>query len=174
MKKNSLQKNSPFSYSLWLDHRAQQFIKKSSYCYQKLNEFDFMLDPVVKPQEISGDSISFWNIKKAMLYFFLLLAPYLNIAAVSTFPKAKTTATKAKAIAPAPKIVATKASTSASSITTFNNHEALSAFAAIDFPLSTIKDEFTINIFKTIDMVFAKSPYPLDSHQISTIKKTYL
>ncbi|MCX5923136.1 MAG: hypothetical protein NTU89_01070, partial [Candidatus Dependentiae bacterium] len=102
--------------------------------------------------------------KKNSFILFLLLTPRLNVAV----------ATKAKAIAPAPKIVTTKASTSASSITTFNNHEALSAFAAIDFPLSTIKDEFTVNIFKTIDTVFAKSTYPLDSYQISTIKKTYL
>ncbi len=58
--------------------------------------------------------------------------------------------------------------------TTLNNHEALSAFAAIDFPLSDITDAFTVNIFKTIETVFAKSSYPLDTYQISTIKKAYL
>ena len=169
MKKNILQKDSLPSYSLWLDHRAQQFIRKSLYYYKRLNGFNFMLDPVVKPQEISSESIAYRYTKKAMLYFCVLFIQNPNSSQAATIAK------PVKPVIAAPKATQAKApSAKASSITTFNNHEALSAFAAIDFPLSSIKDPFTQNIFKSIDTVFAKSLYPLDDYQISTIKKTYL
>ncbi|MCX5924291.1 MAG: hypothetical protein NTZ68_02620 [Candidatus Dependentiae bacterium] len=61
--------------------------------------------------------------------------------------------------------------------TTFNDHEAASIFAAIDFPLSAIKqqnDPFTFSIFAEIDKTFGKPGIALDPSHIDMIKKTYL
>jgi len=58
--------------------------------------------------------------------------------------------------------------------TAMNDHEPIHIFAALKFPLNSVQDSFTLNIFKTIDATFGSKGIGLDAYQIEHIKKTYL
>jgi hypothetical protein len=58
--------------------------------------------------------------------------------------------------------------------TAMNDHEPIHIFAALNFPLSSVQDKFTLNIFKKIDETFGAKGIVLDPYQIEHIKKTYL